>query len=331
MTALLAAILLAQEKSGEETLKKLEELILNAKTVTVKYHYDVEARRSDTAVRCQGPGLVLLKHEDKSLHYTKRPFLEFDTESLSISDGTDHGWKLDDAWDKRPTPVAKGTGRKDRLSLVRGGAMGLVAPVYLDDLEAKSKAIGITASTENEMLLISYKIQLEHGKVSDIKLWCDPKTLLPKKRIYSFFSEVSDEKSRVTKTEGTATETYEQFVLDAEIPDEKFKLPLELVNEKGAQKVRADLLTMRTALALYQRDNDMYPTTEQGLEALLRKPKQGLAKNWKGPYFDLTTIPKDPWGFPYVYLSPGVRNPADFDLYSVGPDGKPGTDDDVEK
>ncbi len=78
------------------------------------------------------------------------------------------------------------------------------------------------------------------------------------------------------------------------------------------------------ALDLYELDNGSYPTTEEGLNALLIKPAS--APNWKGPY--LKKKPIDPWGNPYVYRSPGTHN-TDYDLYSYGKNGAEGGGDDI--
>lgn len=80
------------------------------------------------------------------------------------------------------------------------------------------------------------------------------------------------------------------------------------------------------ALRLYEVDNGRYPTTEQGLRALLQKPTGSPAPaNWKGPY--LEQEPLDPWGRPYVYRCPGAHPPRDYDLSSLGSDGTEGGDD----
>lgn len=82
------------------------------------------------------------------------------------------------------------------------------------------------------------------------------------------------------------------------------------------------------ALDLYELDNGQYPTTEQGLAALMTKPASSpVALNWKGPY--LKKEPKDPWGKPYIYKSPGEHNTGDYDLTSWGKDGVEGGGDDV--
>lgn len=85
---------------------------------------------------------------------------------------------------------------------------------------------------------------------------------------------------------------------------------------------RQDIATLMQALKLYKLDNQRYPTTEQGLEALINKPTAGPAANgWKaGGYLD--RLPKDPWGGPYQYLSPGLK--GEIDVFSFGADNQAG-------
>jgi general secretion pathway protein G len=84
------------------------------------------------------------------------------------------------------------------------------------------------------------------------------------------------------------------------------------------------------ALDLYELDNGKYPTTEQGLQSLITKPTSSPAPtNWSGPYLKKKSLPVDPWSRPYIYVSPGVHNAEDYDLYSYGPDGVEGGGDDV--
>jgi len=83
---------------------------------------------------------------------------------------------------------------------------------------------------------------------------------------------------------------------------------------------KQDISTIMQALKLYRLDNQRYPSTEQGLQALIVKPTSGPAANgWKG-YID--KLPKDPWGNPYQYLSPGLK--GEVDVFSYGADGQPG-------
>lgn len=80
------------------------------------------------------------------------------------------------------------------------------------------------------------------------------------------------------------------------------------------------------ALDLFELDNGRYPTTEEGLEALIKAPSG--ASHWNGPYLK-KGIPLDPWGRSPVYRSPGKHNTEDYDLFSLGPDGVEGGDDDI--
>jgi general secretion pathway protein G len=83
---------------------------------------------------------------------------------------------------------------------------------------------------------------------------------------------------------------------------------------------RQDIAQVMQALKLYRLDNSRYPTTEQGLQALVVRPTGGpLPTNWKSY---LEKLPNDPWGRPYQYLSPGVR--GEIDVFSLGADGQAG-------
>ena len=90
-------------------------------------------------------------------------------------------------------------------------------------------------------------------------------------------------------------------------------------------KVQQDIRAIESALDLYKLDNYRYPTTDQGLEALVRPPTSGPEpKNYKdGGY--LRKLPKDPWGNPYHYLHPGEH--GEIDIYSLGADGSRGGSD----
>ncbi|WP_137172495.1 type II secretion system major pseudopilin GspG [Massilia sp. HP4] len=99
----------------------------------------------------------------------------------------------------------------------------------------------------------------------------------------------------------------------------------KLLGRTGESRVTAakvDIATMMQALKLYKLDNQRYPTTEQGLNALIAKPTSGPSANgWKdGGYIE--KLPKDPWGNAYQYLSPGVK--GEIDVFSYGADGQPG-------
>ena len=97
---------------------------------------------------------------------------------------------------------------------------------------------------------------------------------------------------------------------------------IERPDEARVVAAKTDIATIMQALKLYRLDNQRYPTTEQGLSALVSKPEQPpVPPNWKpGGY--LERLPKDPWGRPYQYLSPGLK--GDIDVFSFGADGQPG-------
>jgi general secretion pathway protein G len=98
---------------------------------------------------------------------------------------------------------------------------------------------------------------------------------------------------------------------------------MERPGEARVTRARQDIQGIVTALSMYKLDNFAYPSTEQGLEALVTKPSgQPDAPNWKGPYLERTA--KDPWGHPYQYAQPGQH--GSIDVYSLGADGKPGGD-----
>ena len=85
---------------------------------------------------------------------------------------------------------------------------------------------------------------------------------------------------------------------------------------------KSDIGQLMQALKLYKLDNQRYPTTEQGLQALIAKPTSGPAANgWKGGGY-VDKLPKDPWGNPFQYMAPGLH--GETDLFSLGADGQPG-------
>ena len=103
-------------------------------------------------------------------------------------------------------------------------------------------------------------------------------------------------------------------------------IPRVMGRPEQARRVQArvQIEGIETALKLYKLDNGYYPTTEQGLQALVEAPTVGqLPRAWReGGYLEKGKVPKDPWGNEYVYLSPGVHD--DYDISAYGPDGEPG-------
>ena len=97
------------------------------------------------------------------------------------------------------------------------------------------------------------------------------------------------------------------------------------ISDARQKAARSQIQILSLALDAYRLDCDTVPSTEQGLEALRSLPVSDPPANWKGPYLR-QLVPLDPWGRPYVYVSPGIANPSSYDLYTLGRDGKPGGD-----
>ena len=96
------------------------------------------------------------------------------------------------------------------------------------------------------------------------------------------------------------------------------------VDEARVTAAKQDIRTLETALDFFQMENFRYPTTDMGLEALVKKPEDPAIRNWRtGGYLRATSVPKDPWGNPYRYMQPGTKGGA-YDLYSLGADGEVG-------
>jgi general secretion pathway protein G len=95
-------------------------------------------------------------------------------------------------------------------------------------------------------------------------------------------------------------------------------------DEAKVAAAKAQIEDLSMALNSYQLDTGDFPTTQQGLKALVKKPTTPpVPDNWRGPYMSKNTVPQDPWNHPYIYTCPGKHNP-DFDLMSYGKDGKEG-------
>ena len=97
---------------------------------------------------------------------------------------------------------------------------------------------------------------------------------------------------------------------------------LENVDKARVTRAQSDIRAIQTALDLYRLDNFKYPTTEQGLQALVTQPSDPTITNYRSGGY-LPSLPKDPWNNVYQYVSPGAGG-RDYDITSYGRDGKPG-------
>ncbi len=96
---------------------------------------------------------------------------------------------------------------------------------------------------------------------------------------------------------------------------------IQNVEEARINKARSDISTIQSQMEMFKLHAFRYPSTDEGIEALVKPPNTPDARDrWKGPY--LPKVPNDPWGRPYLYISPGTR--ANIDLYTLGADGQPG-------
>ncbi len=95
-------------------------------------------------------------------------------------------------------------------------------------------------------------------------------------------------------------------------------------DEARQLKAKVQIESLETTLKLYKLDNGAYPSTEQGLQALIEQPTTGdIPKKWReGGYLEKGKLPKDPWGNEFIYLSPGTH--GEYDIMSYGADGVPG-------
>jgi len=96
------------------------------------------------------------------------------------------------------------------------------------------------------------------------------------------------------------------------------------VDEARVTKAKADIQSLETALTMFRLDNSKYPTTDQGLEALVVQPTDPSIRHWRqGGYLQRVSL--DPWGNKYLYVYPGTHG-KEYDLYTLGADGQPGGD-----
>ena len=98
-------------------------------------------------------------------------------------------------------------------------------------------------------------------------------------------------------------------------------------HHSGEKIAHQSIERLASVLDIYKLDVGAYPTTDQGLQALITKP-QGVTR-WSGPYLKGDRVPEDPWGRPFQYRSPSQRPDHEFDLYSLGPGGQTGASTDA--
>jgi outer membrane lipoprotein-sorting protein len=229
MNLLLAATLLMQDKAAEETWKKIEDTVLAAQTVRIKFQWDPEMKEGALKGKDAYASGVLLIKQGNLVSLRTDVKVEDRTIEVEIqSDGSSLYRKLD-AFEAHRDPVPPSIGRGLLVSSIRTGIPMSVSfsrlgnsKVGTEDLE-KYLAHPVSVSDLREATddkgakTLTYKIKVRPGRTSSIKVWYDPKSFLLQKRT------IRDE----DRDSGTITETFEEIVLNADIPDEKFKLPEE--------------------------------------------------------------------------------------------------------
>ena len=131
---------------------------------------------------------------------------------------------------------------------------------------------------------------------------------------------------RIARRAFTLIELLLVLVILAVLASVVVPLYVHRVDEVRVQATKAELSHLQTVLGTFELDNNRYPTTEEGLGALLSPPAD-LAATWHGPYMD--RFPADKWGNAYRYLYPGTGDPTTYTLYSCGKDGQDSTEDDI--
>lgn len=106
---------------------------------------------------------------------------------------------------------------------------------------------------------------------------------------------------------------------------------MKKLEESKVKTTKIQISQLSSALDAFKMDNGFYPSTEQGLEALVAEPSVGRQpKHYSdGGYINANSVPKDAWGNFYSYREPGIQNPRTFDIWSNGPDAQEGTEDDI--
>jgi type II secretion system protein G len=298
-------------ETAEQSYTRSVEAIEKASTIQVIIRIECTNGDEKSKLEEQPALILLIKGEDKVAGKPEDPSIK----SRGIGIPNRDAYPPKDLRDDSVTGLSKLT---LFVSLYSGGVerFGAKKPVHRRVADTLQISNIVVAGQDALGRILTYDIKMDKESLTG-KVWIDLKTRLPRKRIVS------------TGTQHFI-ESYEGWILNADIPDEKFMVPGQDISpEAKIAKAKGDLMSFQTALGAYELDNGGFPKPADGLAALFTKP-QG-ANRWKGPYMQWKTLPLDPWGNPYVYRFPGVKHPEYYDLASFGPDGKPGTADDIER
>ena len=328
MQLILGMALLLQQESAEQVYQKIESVLQTSGPLKIRYKMNSSNKYSDGTLRTtERVGTILLKEGNKARIEVKEATTctvpHPRNEMLFISDGRR----------MRRTFVADGKEIESRERDTPKNLSLLIAVA----LSREGDWSPLTRFLMDRINLTGPLSHFEHGAddagaktiqfmLSGIKtrLWYDPKDYRIMKQTWSPPSDGL-----------THVQTFEEFKLHAEIPDETFALPAakapaapEQLLASRVSEAKHDLSSLNAQLGNYRFKNGSFPSTEQGLDALYGKPRPANER-WECLYFWVEEPLLDPWGNPYGYRFPGSRNAKGYDLYSCGADGKPGTEDDV--
>jgi general secretion pathway protein G len=142
------------------------------------------------------------------------------------------------------------------------------------------------------------------------------------KRVFAIFGEMTEVYMRQRQSGFTLVEIMVVVVILAVLGALVVPKLIENVDIARVKRAQSDIRSIQTALDMYRLDNFKYPTTEQGLQALVKQPADATLTNYRTEGY-LPALPKDPWNNPYQYASPGVDGKP-YEIMSFGRDGKPG-------
>ncbi len=313
MNLLLAAVLLAQGMTAEETLQRIEDTFLKARSVSVSSRAEARLTRDGKEETLDVSAALLLKEGNRSRVLTSRVLPNRDTECMTlVSDG-----RRARVSTEKSTEESDVAGNHNELQIRRFVRLGLAASSVclcqiqeayayaLEDLKAGE-------SPEGEAVL-TYKLKTS-PIVSEVTLWYDPKRFTPTRHVIRLKSAT---------LQGTLTDRIQNVVFDGDIPDEKFRLGPAAVDEatdrKKIERAKIILAEVSIAIDLFRLDYGSYPAS---VKDLVNRPKDIDPKRWPpGGY--LLKVPTDAWGHDLVYRVPGTNGHA-YDLLSLGADGKEG-------
>jgi general secretion pathway protein G len=338
MNLLLAALLLMQERTAEETFRKIEEIILEAKTVVVVFSTDAIHISGQNKIGFACSGSLLLKEDRRVRAEMTRSGSSGGNDSRQIqSDGEEFYALLGQDATMRPAHDTGSTrvqfSRRMKIGFARLGAFQILggpacstvlySPNEFPEVDLRDRfrvSEFKEEAAEKDAKGITYTVILpRRTETCEMTLWYDPATFVPIRR------------TQIMRWRGgdfTLTEKYSGFTLNADIPDEKFKLTPDYSNGKGkwtsVELTQKRIASVCEAIDLFKLVHGHYPIR---LEDLVTAPSDIDPQRFRfGGY--LKRVPKDGWDRDLIYRLPGSKKQP-YDLLSLGKDGEEGGEGDA--